>query len=51
MTFKDKYTIDREKTKEENKDKIIISEEAFLNAELQEALINNIEKLRVSLLR
>ena len=36
--LKDKYTIETEKTKEENKDKIVISNDAYANCEMLEEL-------------
>jgi hypothetical protein len=57
MIFKDKYTTQRlisadavakpeEKTGEDKK--IAVSEEAFLNAEMIQALINKLEQARIS---
>jgi mannitol-specific phosphotransferase system IIBC component len=44
MGFKDKYTTD--KTKESNKTEVSV--EAFLNAEMLEALINKLEHMNLS---
>ena len=46
MKFKDKYTLD--KTKEEDKDKVQISEDAYCIGDMIQDLINKIEHARLS---
>ena len=45
--FKDKYTLD--KTKEGEDKKVLVSNDAFLNAEMIESLVNKIERVRIKL--
>jgi len=46
MDFKDKYTIECEKTKPKNKEKNVISDDAFAVGEVIDELINKIEQVR-----
>lgn len=48
MKFEDKYTSESEKSKPENKDKKVITDDAYAIAEIINALINKIEHLRTS---
>ncbi len=48
MEFKEKYTALAEKDKIENKDKIVISNEAYALGELLEQIFNKLEHLRLS---
>ena len=49
MKFKEKYTLD--KTKEEDKDKIQLSPDAYGISDMIQDLINKIEHARLSLIR
>jgi len=49
MSFEEKYCGDSEKAKEENKDKKIISNDAFALGDIIQTLINKIEHARLSL--
>ena len=50
MEFQTKYVISTEAIKSENKDKIIISNDAFAVGEVIEELIKKIEKVRIALI-
>ena len=50
MNFDEKYCSDSEKAKEENKDKKVISDDAFAVGDIIQNLINKIEHTRVSLI-
>ena len=47
MSFKDKYTTQEKKSKEANKDKIVISDEDMLKYEMIAELIKEIRKVRL----
>ena len=49
MNFKDKYTLD--KTKDEDKDKVQLSADAYSICDMIQDLINKIEHARLSLIR
>ena len=49
MIFTDKYTSESIKLEESEKDKAILSDDAYAIGEVIQALINQIEKTRVSL--
>ena len=51
MGFKDTYTSESEKTKIENKDKKVISDDAYAIGDVIDDLIKKIEHARVSWLR
>ena len=48
MQFEDKYTSVSEKSKPENKDKKVITDDAYALAEVIDQLIKKIEHLRTS---
>jgi hypothetical protein len=49
MQFKEKYCSEIEKTKEENKDKIALSNDAYAISEMIDLLIKQIEITRISM--
>lgn len=49
MGFKDKYVMDTEANKPENKDKKIISDDAYAIGEMIESLKDMLERARLSL--
>ena len=49
MNFKDKYTLD--KTKDEDKDKVQLSPDAYGIADMIQELINKIEHAKLSLIK
>jgi len=51
MEFQKRYTTLEEKDKGENKDKKVISNDAFAIGDMIQELINNIEHTRSSLMR
>jgi len=51
MKFTEKYKRESEKETDENKDKLILSDDAFAIGEVIEMLINKIEHARLSLIR
>ena len=50
MSFEEKYCMDSEKADEKNKDKKVISDDAFALGDIIQNLINKIEHTRLSLI-